>query len=182
MVRRGDVFGRWTVLRYHHAVVSCGRVRHYLWCRCECGTKRAVLERSLYSCHSFSCGCYHKDKAKEANTTHGDRDRGRLVPEYVAWNNMINRCSNPKNSGYPNYGGRGITVDPDWYDYQNFIRDMGRRPSPQHSLDRIDNNGNYTKDNCRWTTQDVQRANRRKKLRRKSSKRGLPSWLSLFGQ
>ena len=83
------------------------------------------------------------------------------TPEYKVWNNLKNRCTNPNIPGYKNYGGRGITVCKDWYDFSNFIKDMGKRPGENYSLDRINNDGNYCKDNCRWATKHEQVRNRR---------------------
>ena len=92
---------------------------------------------------------------------HGDSASG-LTPEYRAWNAMLNRCRNPKVPSYPKYGGRGIKVCDRWQkSYESFLLDMGRKPSHSHSLDRIDNNGNYEPDNCRWATDEQQRYNKR---------------------
>lgn len=81
--------------------------------------------------------------------------------EYGCWRNMRSRCNNPNHPKYRFYGGRGITIDPAWNDYLMFLHDMGPRPSLRHSVDRIDNNGNYCKSNCRWATQSQQLSNRR---------------------
>lgn len=83
------------------------------------------------------------------------------TPEYKVWNNLKNRCTNPNIAGYKNYGGRGITVCNEWFEFSNFIKDMGNRPSKNHSLDRINNDGNYCKENCRWATKNEQVRNRR---------------------
>jgi hypothetical protein len=94
-------------------------------------------------------------RAKEKHGQYG-------TPEYRIWTAMIQRCHNPHNAGYPNYGGRGISVCLAWRNsFMAFISDMGPRPDPSLSLDRIDNDGHYGPDNCRWATLQEQRANRR---------------------
>lgn len=95
-------------------------------------------------------------------TANGDAARGRVAPEYHAWKGMIKRCTNKKNRGWPNYGGRGITVCERWREsYLTFLADVGRRPSSKHSLDRIANDGNYEPGNVRWATRKQQINNRR---------------------
>jgi hypothetical protein len=101
--------------------------------------------------------------------THGDATVNQLTPEYRAWSSMRSRCSLPTNKNWESYGGRGIRVCERWGAFENFLADMGRRPSPRHSLDRIDVNGNYEPGNCRWATWSQQRLNQRRVLA------GLPS-------
>lgn len=102
----------------------------------------------------MSCGC----QRGKATRKHGE---SRRTPEYEAWKGMNSRCNTATHKRFAYYGARGITVCERWQSFENFLADMGRRPSPKHSLDRIDVNGNYEPTNCRWTTQDIQLHNRR---------------------
>jgi hypothetical protein len=95
------------------------------------------------------------------NLKHGENRRGKKSPEYHAWGNMHQRCGNPNNTEFRNYGGRGITVHKRWQKFENFLEDMGRKPSPKHSLDRKINDFPYSPLNCRWATRTQQRRNQR---------------------
>jgi hypothetical protein len=152
----GKAFARLTVVQW------AGRnwKGDLLWeCLCDCGTSRVVLGRSLTSGTCKSCGCLNLEVAISSNTKHG-MSRTAI---YHAWVAMIERCDNPKNKAYKNYGGRGITVCERWREsVANFVADMGPRPSKRHTLDRINNDGNYEPTNCRWATWDVQSRNKRK--------------------
>lgn len=109
---------------------------------------------------SRSCGCLKDEILKTASRTHGHSSP--VSPEYRAWNNMRNRCSNPKVNHYQDYGGRGIRVCARWQIFENFLADMGRRPSPLYTLERMDNDGNYEPGNCKWATRYEQQHNKRR--------------------
>lgn len=155
-------FGRLTVVE--EKLTPCGdRFRTMAICDCDCGGKVTTRLSELKRGHVQSCGCLRRDvgiarAACRPGLRHGDCKSA----EYSTWESMLTRCTNPKTKNWLSYGGRGITVCDRWRsDYANFIADMGRKPSPQHSIDRVDNNGNYEPGNCRWATDAEQRSNKR---------------------
>lgn len=133
-------------------------------CLCDCGNTTNVSAGHLNSGHTTSCGCHKKEASStvctQLFTKHGHSKNGVISKTYSAWLHMLNRCNNPKNASYGNYGGRGISVCERWREYANFLDDMGESPIDK-TLDRIDNSGNYEPENCRWVTMKVQQNNKR---------------------
>lgn len=154
----GQRFGRWSVISFAGMVGTEGA--HWN-CVCDCGTEREVRSLNLRRGKTLSCGCYNLEAIAERNHIHGHAERGSKPPEYLAWENMRRRCNNPADPRFKWYGARGISVCERWNSFMNFLADMGMKPSPEHSIDRIDNDGNYEPGNCRWTTSIVQQNNRR---------------------
>lgn len=116
-------------------------------------------------------------------TRHGHAANDKKTPEYDAWSGMLSRCRNPSDARYPRYGARGITVCERWNRFENFLEDMGLRPSSKHSLDRKENDGNYTPENCQWATKREQANNRRvtKMLTYEDRTQPLTLWADEFG-
>lgn len=157
-ISRGDKFNRLT-FQYECAVKQNRRRGLFT---CECGKEIETTIWDVKHGHTKSCGCYHTEVIRQAKT-HGEASlRNGYSREYVAWKAMKERCYSRSNVSYPNYGGRGIRVCQRWLNsFANFLADLGRKPTKSHSLDRINNNGNYTPKNCKWSTRSEQRRNSR---------------------
>ena len=165
-VKVGDRFGRLVVLRELESVRSPnGSVSRMVECRCVCGEVRGFRLPLLRNGKTKSCGCLARELAAErghkyggGNKTHG----GTGTLEYQTWGSMKDRCTNPSNMGWLNYGGRGISVCDRWLNsFPAFLEDMGRRPGVGHSIHRVDNDGNYEPENCVWATSQEQARNKR---------------------
>lgn len=155
----GKVFNNITVL---HRTKN-NHLNQTQWvCRCICGKVWAVVGNCLKTGNTKSCGCVSLMATTKRFTKHGHTSKGTVTPEYRAWRHLFDRCDSPKCREYINYGGRGIGICNRWRDsFDNFLRDMGHKPFPEAAIDRIDNNGDYTPENCRWVTASQNNMNRR---------------------
>ncbi len=143
-------------------VTSTGKVLPLWRCHCDCGKEIVKAGPYLLNGDTKSCGCYQREMAAKAKTTHGMRSKGALPPEYVNWRHMVDRCTNPNRKDFHYYGGAGVTVCWRWRNsFTDFLEDMGPRPTPKHSIDRIDGAKGYEPGNCRWATPTEQSQNRK---------------------
>jgi hypothetical protein len=158
----GLKYGRLTAI----SVVGSHRKGRVWRCKCDCGGVVDVVSGRLRSGWTKSCGCMkleHGHRLAKSRIKHGFSHK---ISEYNIWSGMKARCYNRRSAGWKRYGGRGIGVAEQWRDsFDQFLADVGRRPSVEYSLDRIDVDGDYGPDNCRWALQSIQQNNRRDNLR-----------------
>ena len=158
---RGQRFERLVVIQ---RVENDNRGNSRWLCRCSCGNQLCVLAGNLMSHTTKSCGCFRRERARVLRLTHGKTGSG----AHQSWGAMLARCSNPNSTAYKNYGGRGIRIEDErWLEFENFYADLGDRPDGT-SIDRIDNDLGYFKENCRWATPKEQASNRRPAKKRKA--------------
>jgi hypothetical protein len=137
---RGLRFGKLTVIE----PIKGGRLRWH--CICDCGGVATPTSTALSSGKTKSCGCRRVEFGR-SRTTHGMRNSS----EYQSWASMLQRCENPNSASYPSYGGRGIKVCDAWHNFETFIEEMGLKPAANFTIERVDVNSGYSKDNCVWT-------------------------------
>ena len=169
---RGQTFGELTAVEF----VGTDPIRHHaLWrCTCSCGNEHIAAGYELSRGNIKTCGCSRKLAAQQARKSFRVDGKPRYRhPLYQTWKNMRRRCNDTKDKSYPNYGGRGIAVGPEWLnDFPRFVLDMG--PKPEGAiLDRIDPDGNYSKDNCRWVNRNLSSFNTRLAVNNSSGKTGV---------
>lgn len=171
----GQRFGRLTVIDDP----DCGKGNRYCACKCECGVEKRVLAKSLTSGSTVSCGCYKSTLIGIRNRKHGQSGS----PEYNCWHTMLSRCGNSNDPGYATYGARGIGVCERWLTFEQFLADMGPRPSHSHTLDRIDGARGYEPSNVRWATWKEQVRNRSNTvlIEHQGVSRTITEWSEILG-
>ena len=154
----GQKFGRLTVIKQ----MGKNRWRNIKWlCLCDCGDQSVVYSGNLRNNSTQSCGCLQKESITSRSTKHRHNKRGKETRTHRSWRHIIDRCTNPNNAHYQDYGGRGIKVCKEWLEFINFLKDMKESPGSGYSIDRTNNNKGYSRENCRWATSKEQQRNTR---------------------
>lgn len=175
IIEAGDVFNDWTVLS---EFIQEGKDRRFL-CRCVCGKEKLCFLHHLKAGVTRGCGCRRNNDNRKRETSHGMS----YSKEYASWRAMLWRCSKKcTNDLNKNYHGRGISVCERWKSFKNFIQDMGNKPSPDQEIDRIDNEKNYSLENCRWATSKQNSRNKRNNfiIERNGEEKCLSEWCEVY--
>lgn len=151
VIKDGSKHNMLTVLRFSHRDRRSQSFHH---CKCDCGNELVANSYLIRAGIVVNCGCI----------TQQGTHKGTGTTEYKSWTHMRERCNNPRCHDYLDYGGRGISYSSEWEDFERFINDIGLKPSTEHSLDRVDVNGNYSKENCRWASKEDQARNKRNSM------------------
>lgn len=136
-------------------------------CQCDCGQSKRTIAKRLLNGQTQSCGCLHREQLASRSFRHGSAVRGSITPEYRTWSHMLDRCFNARNKDYRHYGGRGITVCDEWTGptgFATFLRHIGFRPAPRHTIERINNSEGYFPGNVRWALNIEQPRNSRQNV------------------
>lgn len=159
----GFKFGRLTVISENGFILKSNKSKQLLYkCLCDCGNEKNLLGEVLRDGRVKSCGCIRISNIKKLNLSHGMSN----TSEYKTWQHIKYRCYNENSENYSNYGGRGIRVCDEWINsFEQFYKDMGKKPNTNFTIDRKDVNGDYTKLNCRWVN-DVTQANNKRNTKR----------------
>lgn len=165
--RIGEKYGRLEIISFDKMVKRKPRGFRYYWnFLCDCGNTISVEYYAVKLGNTKSCGCLHKETSHlngKANTVHGHTKRSGYSSEYISWTTMRQRCYKKENHNYKYYGEKGITVCDEWKDsFENFLADMGLKPDKTYTIDRIENSGNYCKENCKWSSKEEQNNNHSK--------------------
>jgi hypothetical protein len=160
MIAKPAILNRMIGKRFTRLVVEelIGKQQgHYLWkCICDCGNNSIARTSTLNSQKQKSCGCLRTELVTQRATKHNKYG----TDEYKIWHGILTRTTYSTSKKFHRYAGRGITICNRWLDFENFLADMGNRPSKKHSIDRVNNDGNYEPSNCRWATAQQQANNR----------------------
>lgn len=127
--------------------------------RCDCGNEKEIKRTDACTGKTRSCGCYNKESARKRRIAQINPNARHKHPLGPTWAGMMSRCYDPNSTSYKSYGAKGITVAEEWHSFEQFVKDVGQKPSPEHSLDRIKGHLGYSKSNCRWATRKEQSRN-----------------------
>lgn len=159
----GSKYNNLTIIKEVDAIFTKGgNKKRMISCLCNCGVEKILVMSEVINGYVKSCGCYSRELAKENTTIRNTKHKMYGTSEYNTWQSMKKRCLNPNHKAYDYYGGRGITICDSWINsFSNFYNDMGSKPNKDSSLDRINNDKGYFKENCRWASKKTQTRNQR---------------------